>query len=1039
MITISNTLRNIINQNVRLIKVRASVGSLVIQEDAIINFSISDKLTANSTYVWGSATSRVLNITLAYLPWYALAEGQNAVPFIWGGKKISVDVGFYGIENFYDINNVDPDAYSFITLGTFVVDANSIERDNNQISITAYDAMEALGRKKFKFSGIQFPATAQAVIDEIGNQANIRFDLNTTANPTFRIFPKDSTIRDVLMNMAEVLGGNWRENRETGDFVLQRYRTGDPQFTINANQVESFKFLTDSDIQIGGVANSYDEEKTAEELKTEYNNGAKEVSFTQFAKESTHTTKTTTVKAQASLDVISKNNAKATLDKPNDLESEKNSWGYILNLSNPNINTQTKINNVYTRAHLPITYRGYEMVCQGLPFVEVGDKFRYIDPRGREYDLHVVEHNLSYDKGLKSTLRAEGLSGDLSGETSTSSSNNSISGQINKLTGTIENIASLSTAEINNLYVQNEEVRNIVAGKASVEDLQATNARIQEIDAGIISTERLESALANIDVLTVGIADATYAKIADLESANANIGSLETRKANVEQLEALEAQIGQIEAGTIDADVLRAVLADIGSLTVDTADLRYAKIGDLEASSARIDEIEAGYIKTGGINSKTGVIDEIFNNYMLSDTFVADNITAATGSFTKYLTGVNIVGDNIVGGTITADKLILKGTDGLIYEINANSSGLTKTELEQDIYKDKIDGSAIVGESITGTQIAANTITSNHLQANTIIGDNISSNTITSDKLATNSVTTEKIEAGAITADKLDTNSITTDKIQSGSITADKLASGAITAEKIDVSDLSALSATVGGWDIGNGGLFAETENGNTYFKSSGREIFSTSTQTRDEEAGTSSSISSVITNNGQFNINSTNYDGDDITQYTNSFNSKRLELKKTTVVDDEIEVFQSYYKPEGFNLTYIPDEGSVYSKHVDLDLKTNTLKFEEEFDHSNLTINPLLIRGEQTEVEVKSVKADNIKHGTLTVPITEHDKAISFEVIFDKAFPDNDYTVVATGRNTLIASEALVKVTARQTTGFKGTIQVTTGQTYDIMWIAIE
>ena len=89
----------------------------------------------------------------------------------------------------------------------------------------------------------------------------------------------------------------------------------------------------------------------------------------------------------------------------------------------------------------------------------------------------------------------------------------------------------------------------------------------------------------------------------------------------------------------------------------------------------------------------------------VSGGIVANDINAVEISASKYLTGVTIVGDVIQANTLTAEKLILKGADGLIYELNAQAGTLTSTQLTEEQYKQRLDGSVLVAHSITADKI----------------------------------------------------------------------------------------------------------------------------------------------------------------------------------------------------------------------------------------------------------------------------------------------------------------------------------------------
>lgn len=94
----------------------------------------------------------------------------------------------------------------------------------------------------------------------------------------------------------------------------------------------------------------------------------------------------------------------------------------------------------------------------------------------------------------------------------------------------------------------------------------------------------------------------------------------------------------------------------------------------------------------------------------LQDLFVRGGIVTNTLSgveisASKYLTGVTIVGDVIQAGTLSAEKLILKGADGLIYELNAQAGTLTAAQLTDEQYQQRLDGSVLAAHSVTADRI----------------------------------------------------------------------------------------------------------------------------------------------------------------------------------------------------------------------------------------------------------------------------------------------------------------------------------------------
>lgn len=174
----------------------------------------------------------------------------------------------------------------------------------------------------------------------------------------------------------------------------------------------------------------------------------------------------------------------------------------------------------------------------------------------------------------------------------------------------------------------------------------------------------------------------------DIIAINAAITVLDTNKATIKDLEALSAYVEKL--GT-------------DFLTADEAELIYAKIDTLSALNAVILNLDASKVSVDKANIDSAWIVDL----LVKGDFLAEDINAAVGSFSKYLTGVNIVGDNITAGTIKTDRLIIRDNEtgtGILYEINngaVNQTGLTAEELKRVA----LDGAVIVAQSVTADKI----------------------------------------------------------------------------------------------------------------------------------------------------------------------------------------------------------------------------------------------------------------------------------------------------------------------------------------------
>lgn len=203
----------------------------------------------------------------------------------------------------------------------------------------------------------------------------------------------------------------------------------------------------------------------------------------------------------------------------------------------------------------------------------------------------------------------------------------------------------------------------LTANEASIKALEADNVTINEkLTANEASIAELET-----NKLDAKIADITYATITDLEATTAEIHSLEATYGDFESLTTEK-------FAAIDASIKN---LDTEKLSAIDADLRYANIDFSNIGKAAIEEFYA----------KSGLIEDI---------------VVGDGTITGKLVGVTIKGNLIEGGTIVADKLVVKGEDGLYYKLNTD--GVT-TEAEQTEYN-SLNGSVITAKSITATKIS---------------------------------------------------------------------------------------------------------------------------------------------------------------------------------------------------------------------------------------------------------------------------------------------------------------------------------------------
>lgn len=269
------------------------------------------------------------------------------------------------------------------------------------------------------------------------------------------------------------------------------------------------------------------------------------------------------------------------------------------------------------------------------------------------------------------------------------------------VTGNISSPAA-RTDDVQEIGSKISEFEVVIADKVDTKELNAERARIDNlVSENVIIRGELDANTANIKELTadsVKVNDtltAHKADIEDLQAKNATIeGTLTAHKASIDDLTADNVTINS---------TLNAHKANIDDLAADNATIK----GNLTAAEANIEDLKAKKLSATDADLKYANID--FTNInqaavekIFSDSGIIKDLIVSEGKITGELVGVTIKGDLIEGNTIVADKLVVKGSDGLYYKLNTD--GVT-TESEQTEYN-SLNGTVIQAKSITATKIA---------------------------------------------------------------------------------------------------------------------------------------------------------------------------------------------------------------------------------------------------------------------------------------------------------------------------------------------
>lgn len=432
---------------------------------------------------------------------------------------------------------------------------------------------------------------------------------------------------------------------------------------------------------------------------------------------------------------------------------EAGEGGQSLYMYNPFM-TQELLDNIFSQ-YRGIRYTGAVLQARWDPSLVPGEFVRIMTDS--EYMNYVAMNNaLANSAGktaedilnLKKEINAVGKSLLVSTQKITFGGETTVEIRSHLMTETEKANAPLSPSDAKFRVVTADLIRTkeLIAQKAEIEDLKATNALIKNLQAEDVKiTGRLDAAEGSIgnlqaeDVKITGRLDAAEGSIGNLQAedvkitgrldaAEGNIGNLQAEDVKITgRLDAAEGSIENLQAedvkitGRLDAAEGSIKTLDTEKLSAKDADLRYVNIDFSKIDKAWLQEFYA----------QSGIIKDL----VIGDSTV-----------TGHLVGVTISGDLLEGNTVKADKLVVKGEDGLYYKLNIEGGSTVTPELTKEMLQSGLDGSNIIANTITAEKISVDDLIAFDA---TIGGFNIASNAIYSGVKSSVDNTTRGMYLGA--------------------------------------------------------------------------------------------------------------------------------------------------------------------------------------------------------------------------------------------------------------------------------------------------
>lgn len=319
------------------------------------------------------------------------------------------------------------------------------------------------------------------------------------------------------------------------------------------------------------------------------------------------------------------------------------------------------------------------------PLMSVGEMLTFEDYDGVKKYVLVGEMTLHYDGGFYAEITSPcEVQESNSSSVGSSGSNSYNSGTMAQASGTVTSTilgaifkdgvitnSKIADSTIENSKIKDSTITNAKIADATIEWEKVSKSFITDLTADNAYIENLKATIGEFGYITAENADLTYATITSLRAVDGKIDTLSSK--------------------AITTENLSAKVAALGYLSAESADLKYANI--------KLSNIEVADIAT--LFAEVGLIDRA---------------TIVEGHITGFLDSVEVNAANITAGTLVADRILLKGENGLLYSLNNLGELQSKTV-------DTLDGYILTDRTVNADKIVAKSITANELDVEKVFAD----------------------------------------------------------------------------------------------------------------------------------------------------------------------------------------------------------------------------------------------------------------------------------------------------------------------------
>lgn len=344
--------------------------------------------------------------------------------------------------------------------------------------------------------------------------------------------------------------------------------------------------------------------------------------------------------------------------------STQNNGFEIISLLIPvsSVNLKTFFQNYFNSIY-GMDYNTYTISFFGDARPQVGDTLKFYND-DKEVVFNACNIIWEWDGGLKCTATSEGEESSVGG-----TSNDGVT--------------------IPQLVVQLEAVTN------ALKNVQFNSVSTQELYASVANL-----GFATIDELVVEVAQMGYMTAEEVDIRYLTANNADLKYASIGSLTALQGEFTALQSKAITTDNLSASIAELGYLNAGQADIAYAKIDFSNVSKASIGQMFADV----GLITEAVIVD---------------------GHVTGCLDSVEVNAESITAGTLSVERLEIRGSkNSIVYALNNITGALESTQVDTlngDILTDRtITGKKLIAQSVTTTELAAGSVTADKILVNAL-------------------------------------------------------------------------------------------------------------------------------------------------------------------------------------------------------------------------------------------------------------------------------------------------------------------------------